>query len=62
MRAEDAAVHVSLVDDDVLEVREHVAPAVVMGQDAEVQHVRVGEDRVRPRPHLAPLVDGVSPS
>ncbi len=57
VRAEDAAVHVGLVDDDVLEVREHVAPAVVMGQDAEVEHVRVGEDRVRPRPHLAPLVD-----
>ena len=28
-----------------------------MGQDAEVEHVRVGEDRVRPRPHLASLVD-----
>ena len=57
VRAEDAAVHVSLVDDDVLEVREHVAPAVVMGKDAKVEHVRVGEDGVRPRPHLAPLVD-----
>ena len=56
MGAEHAAVHVGLVDDDVLEVREHVSPAVVMRQDAEVEHVRVGEDGVGPCPHLTPLL------
>ena len=48
MRAEDAAVHVRLVDDDVAEVREHVAPAVVVREDADVEHVRVREHDVRP--------------
>jgi hypothetical protein len=32
VRAEDAAVDVRLVDDDVAQVREHVAPAVVVGR------------------------------
>ncbi len=45
VRAEDAPVDVRLVDDDVTEVREHVAPAVVVRQDADVEHVRVGQDR-----------------
>ena len=45
MRSEDAAVHVRLVDDDVAEVREHVAPAVVVREDADVEHVRVRQDR-----------------
>ena len=48
VRAEDAAVDVRLVDDDVAEVREHVAPAVVVRQDADVEHVRVREDRRSP--------------
>jgi hypothetical protein len=56
MRAEDAAVHVRLVDDDVAEVVEHVPPAVVMWEDADVEHVRVREDQVRPPTDLpAPL-------
>ena len=48
VRAEDAAVDVRLVDDHVGEVREHVAPAVVVGEDADVEHVRVREHEVRP--------------
>ena len=48
VRAEDAAVDVRLVDDDVGQVREHVSPAVVVRQDADVEHVGVGEDEVRP--------------
>jgi hypothetical protein len=48
VRAEDAAVDVRLVDDDVAEVREHVSPAVVVREDADVEHVRVREDEVRP--------------
>jgi hypothetical protein len=48
VRAEDAAIHVRLVDDDIPEVGEHVAPAVVVRQHAHVEHVRVGQDQVRP--------------
>ena len=52
VRAEDAAVDVRLVHDHVGEVREHVAPAVMVRQHAHVEHVRVGEDQVRPLAHL----------
>ena len=48
VRAEDAPVDVRLVDDDEAEVREDVAPAVVVRQDADVEHVGVREDEVRP--------------
>ena len=61
VRAEDAAVDVRLVDDHVGEVREHVAPAVVVREHAHVEHVRVGEDQVRPLAHLpAPVGGGVA--
>ena len=46
--AEDAPVDVRLVDDDVAEVLEDVPPAVVVREDAHVEHVRVREDDVRP--------------
>ncbi len=49
VRAEDAAVDVGLVDHDHREVLEEVAPGGVVGQDPEVQHVRVGQDHVGPR-------------
>ena len=52
VRAEDAAVDVRLVHDHVREVREHVAPAVVVREHADVEHVRVGQDQVRPLAHL----------
>ena len=58
VRAEDAAVDVGLVDDHVGEVREHVAPAVVVREHAHVEHVRVGEDQVRPLAHLPAAVGG----
>ena len=61
MRAEDAAVDVRLVDDDVAEVREDVSPAVVVREDADVEHVRVREDDVRPLADLpAPLARRVA--
>ena len=61
VRAEHAAVDVRLVDDDVAEVREHVSPAVVVRQDADVEHVRVREDEVRPAADLpAPLARRVA--
>ena len=48
VRPEHASVDVRLVDDDIAEVCEDVSPAVVVGEDADVEHVRVGEDDVRP--------------
>src|SRR5581483_2048792 len=54
VRAEDAAVHMGLVDDDEAEVVEDVRPQVVPREDADVQHVRVREDEVRPLAHLPP--------
>jgi hypothetical protein len=48
VRAENAAIDMCLVDDHVGEVREHVAPAVVVGQHAHVEHVRVGQDQIGP--------------
>ena len=48
VRSENAAVDVRLVDDDVGQVREHVAPPVVVRQHADVQHVGVREHEVRP--------------
>ena len=56
VRAEDAAVHVCLVDDDVAEVREHVSPAVVVREDADVEHVRVRQHDVRPLADLPPAL------
>ena len=61
VRAEDAAVDVRLVDDDVAEVREDVSPAVVVREDADVEHVGVREDDVRPLADLpAPLARRVA--
>jgi hypothetical protein len=57
MRAEDSAVDVRLVDDHVAQVRQYVTPAVVVRQQADVDHVRVREDQVRPRADLPALLD-----
>jgi hypothetical protein len=46
VRAEDAAVDVRLVDHHPGQVGQHVAPVAVVGQHADVEHVRVGEDQV----------------
>ena len=56
VRAEDAAVGVRLVDHDPAEVREEIAPALVVGQDPDVEHVGVGEDQVRAAADLRPVV------
>ena len=58
VRSEDAAVGVRLVHDDPPEVRDEVAPALVVGQDPDVEHVRVGEDQVRPAAYLRAVVAG----
>ena len=56
MRAEHAAVDVRFVDDDVAEVCEYVAPAVVVRQQADVHHVGVRQDHVRPLADLPTLL------
>jgi hypothetical protein len=48
--AEDAAVVVELVDDNVLEVLEKLDPLGVMGQDPGMEHVGVGQDDVAAGP------------
>src|SRR5687768_18104462 len=45
-----SSVDVCLVDDHQRQVREEVAPPGVVRQDADVQHVRIGEDHVRAAP------------
>ena len=46
--AEDPAVDVGLVDDDVAQVEEQVGPALVVGQEAHVEHVGVGQQQAPP--------------
>ena len=57
VRSEDAAVDVRFVDDDVAQVREEVSPAIVIRQDADVQHVRVREDHVGRATDLAAVLE-----
>jgi len=47
LRAEDAAVGVRLVDDDITEVAEEFGPQRVVGQDARVEHVGIGQQDAR---------------
>jgi hypothetical protein len=56
VRAEDAAIHMRFVDNDVAQVREDVTPAVVVRQHPDMEHVRVGEDQVRPLADLPALL------
>src|SRR6267143_3602805 len=46
MAAEDAAVSVQFVENDVAEIFKKARPASVMREDAGVQHVRIGQDNV----------------
>ncbi len=56
VRPEHAPVGVRLVDDDPAQAGEEVSPVAVVGQDADVEHVGVGEDQVRAAPDLRPVV------
>ena len=49
---EHAPVDVRVIDDDVAQVPECAGPAEVLGEDADVQHVRVGQDDLRLLPQL----------
>ena len=63
VRAEHAAVDVGLVDHDEREVREQLVPSSVVGQDPDVEHVRVREDQVAASVRIAVRSwRGVSPS
>ena len=62
VRAEHAAIHVRLVGDDIAQVREDVSPAVVVREDADVEHVRVREHDVRRLADLPPSFGGRSAS
>jgi hypothetical protein len=52
--AEDAAIGVQLVHDDVAEMTEETRPLRVLRQDAGVEHVGIGEDDVRLVAELLP--------
>ena len=56
MAAEDPPQHVELVDDDVAESHEECRPAVVVREDAGVEHLGVGEDDVGRPPERGPLL------
>ena len=55
VRAEDAAVHVRLVEHDVAQVVQELGPAIVGGEDADVQHVGVRQDDRGPRAYARAL-------
>jgi hypothetical protein len=55
VRAEYAAIDVCLVDDHEREIRQEVAPAVVVRKDADMEHVGIGQDEVRPLADRRPL-------
>ena len=55
VRPEHAPAHVRLVDDHEREPEEEVGPPGVVGQERQVQHVRVGHHQVRVLPDQRPL-------
>ena len=62
MAAEDAAIGVELVEDDVTQIFENARPFGVVRQDAGVQHVWI-ERMMWPRSRMALRASlGVSPS
>ena len=56
VRAEDAAIRVRLVDHHPAQVGEEVPPALVVGEQGHVEHVRVGEHQVRAAADRRPVV------
>mmetsp|Transcript_47033 Transcript_47033/g.106530 ORF Transcript_47033/g.106530 Transcript_47033/m.106530 type:complete len:339 (-) Transcript_47033:392-1408(-) len=61
VRPEDAPVAVRLVHHHEAEVRQDPPPLAVVGQQRDVQHVRVGQNQVRLLPRPAPLRVGRVP-
>ncbi len=62
VRAEHAAVCVHLVDDHVFQVLEELRPLGVVGEDALVQHVGIGDDDIPVVRTALRASPGVSPS
>ena len=61
LRAKDAAIGVRLVDDHEAQITKEATPDRVVGQDAQMQHVRVGEDDLAALPQpAAAAVRGVA--
>ena len=58
MRAEDPAVCVQLVDDNIFEISEIVGPLCVVRQHSGVEHVRVSNDYMPLAARLPPF-DGI---
>src|SRR5918998_6314054 len=54
MRAEDAAQDVCLVDRHYSQITQEIGPGFVVRQYPDVEHVRVGEDDVRPAAYVRP--------
>ena len=61
VRAEDAPVRVYLVQNDVTQPAPEVCPAGVVGQDAVVQHIGVGNEQPRGATNAAPGADRCIP-
>ncbi len=55
---ENATQHVKLVDDDVVQSLQKGGPLAVVGQQAVMQHLRVGQDHVCVGPGPGPLILG----
>ena len=55
IRAENAAVDMDLIANDVSQIRKEPGPAGVIGQNPRVQHVGIGEDESRLIPQLTSL-------
>src|SRR5271169_465098 len=47
MRTKHAAIRMSLVDNDIFQVCQKSAPILMIWKNADVQHVRVGQDETR---------------
>ena len=56
--SEDSPHRVDLVDHDVGEAMKEVRPAVVEGEDRDMEHVGIGEYHVGPPTDAGPLVGG----
>ena len=54
VRAEHPAQDVGLVHGHYSQVAQEICPGLVVGQDADVEHVGVGEDHVRAASHVGP--------
>ena len=55
MRSKNTSVGVNLVYHDIFEVAKQIGPSGMVGQDSQVEHVRVGEHNIAHRLDKRPL-------